>query len=178
MHYTGVGSRTTPSEIQSRIVYIAEFLTAEFTLRSGAADGADKAFELGCDNMGGNKEIYLPWKGFNKNNSNLFGVDNEAIELARKYHPHYDHMAPKAQLLIARNGYQVLGADLKTPSEFLICYTPDGATTNQQRGKSTGGTGQAISIAESYDIPIFNLQNQNGLEKFRNYLNLFYNLDF
>ena len=37
------------------------------TLRSGGADGADLAFEIGA----ANKEIYLPSKDFNNNSSDL-----------------------------------------------------------------------------------------------------------
>jgi len=36
-----------------------------FVLRSGGAKGADEAFENGA----GEKEIYLPWRGFRDNPS-------------------------------------------------------------------------------------------------------------
>ena len=39
------------------------------------------------------------------------------------------------------------------PSNFVVCYTPD--------GKASGGTGQAIRIAEYYNIPIYNLFYEN-----------------
>lgn len=48
-----------------------------------------------------------------------------------------------------RNGCQVLGLELDKPSNMVICYTPDGLPS--------GGTGQAIRIAESYRIPVINL---------------------
>lgn len=51
--------------------------------------------------------------------------------------------------LHARNCYQVLGADLRTPTQFVICWTP--------RGSGEGGTGQALRIAKAYNIPIFDL---------------------
>ena len=63
--------------------------------------GADAAFEGGCDQAQGRKEIFLPWKNFNANRSPLFlclpqfdGVSEidillvrRAIELALKIHP-------------------------------------------------------------------------------------------
>lgn len=52
-----------------------------------------------------------------------------------------------AKKLQARNSHQVLGLDLNTPSDFIICWT--------KGGKGIGGTGQALRIAKAYNIPIF-----------------------
>ena len=49
----------------------------------------------------------------------------------------------------ARNCYQVLGKDLQSPSNFVLCWTPGGAVT--------GGTGQALRIAIDRGIPVFNM---------------------
>ena len=65
MFYTGIGSRDTPDEVLRWFKIYADVLAElGFTLRSGAAPGADAAFEEGCDRVDGKKEIYLPWKGF------------------------------------------------------------------------------------------------------------------
>lgn len=70
--YAGIGSRKTPKEILGLFDYLGRyFAKRRFLLRSGAADGADTAFEDGCDIYSGPKEIYLPWKGFNGNGSEL-----------------------------------------------------------------------------------------------------------
>jgi len=72
-YYTGIGSRKIPPEIRDKFILIGRFLaTKSLTLRSGAAQGADASFEIGCDKEGGDKEIYLPWRGFNDHPSNLF----------------------------------------------------------------------------------------------------------
>lgn len=177
--YAGIGSRTTSLEIQSLMGDIAIILAKnDFILRSGGADGADSAFEIGCNHANGNKEIYLPWKGFNDNQSELVGVCDKALELASKYHPAWKAPLPRSvRALLARNGYQVLGVDLNTPADFVICYTNDGASSHTERTKNTGGTGQAISIADAYKIPIFNLGKANGYEALKQHLQLFYNLD-
>jgi hypothetical protein len=66
-----------------------------------------------------------------------------------------------------RNAQIVLGDDLKTPVDFVVCWTPD--------GKLTGGTAMALRIAFDYDIPIFNLGSRLGevevLKKLRLFLN-------
>lgn len=148
--YTGIGSRQTPEEVlalMSRIAARAAVLG--YVLRSGGAPGADKAFEEGCDAGDGQKEIYLPWKGFNQNPSPLFNISPEALELAERFHPNWAVCSPAARKLHARNGYQVLGLDLKSPSQMLICWT--------KAGVPSGGTGQALRIAYSHSVRVYNL---------------------
>jgi hypothetical protein len=162
-YYTGVGSRETPESMQSVIRDLAAHLAQDgWVLRSGGADGADALFEEGCDSAGGKKEIYLPWRGFNKNKSELHPPSQDAFELARKYHPSFNYLRHPAKLLMARNSHQVLGQDLNSPSTFLVCWTKDGCVSTSTRQKSTGGTGQAISIASSHSIPVFNLKQTDG----------------
>lgn len=142
--YAGIGSRTTPNNIQDIFTKIARRLEANgYTLRSGGAGGADTAFEAGVTSA---KEIYLPWPKFNNNPSPLCYISKEAMDLAKKYHPNWTALSPAAKKLMARNSYQVLGEDLNSPSKFIICYTPNGS--------GSGGTGQAIRIAKDCNIPI------------------------
>jgi hypothetical protein len=149
LSYAGIGSRETPVKFLLAFVEIAETLANNgVILRSGGASGADSAFEMGCKKVQGKMEIYLPWKGFNENESHLFGVTPEAMELAQKFHPKWDKLSDKGKLLIARNGYQVLGESLKNPVDFIMCWTKE--------GKVTGGTGQALRIAKHYNIPVYN----------------------
>lgn len=37
-------------------------------------------------------------------------------------------------------------------------------------GKANGGTGQAIRIAEYYNIPVFNLKNDGALDELREFV--------
>lgn len=144
--YTGVGGRKTPEHIMLQMTEIAMELGAKgYTLRSGGADGADTAFERGANT----KDIYLPWQGFNNNKSDLYHVCEEAIKLAKELHPKGGSLRESVLRLHARNCYQVLGKDLNTPSEFLICWTPG--------GEVVGGTATAIRLAQLWGIPIFNL---------------------
>lgn len=147
MIYTGIGSRKTPIEIINKMIKLGQILGKHgYILRSGGANGADKAFEQGCDNVLGKKEIYLPWKGFNENNSNFYDIKQEAFILAQKYHPCWSRVSNAGRKLHSRNVYQVLGYDLNNPTDFIICWTPE-----------SGGTQQALRIAYDYNIKIFNL---------------------
>ena len=63
--YTGIGSRKLPNDIEGLMFDIGEAMAKRgYTLRSGAADGADNAFEEGCINADGVGSIFLPWEGF------------------------------------------------------------------------------------------------------------------
>lgn len=144
--YAGIGSRETPEGMLLLLTNIAQRLRAEgYILRSGGADGADMAFEAGA---GDQKEIYIPWLGFNGSTSALLPT-KEAYEMAAKYHPAWYKLSYGARKLHARNCHQILGHDLKTPVERVVCWT--------KNASGTGGTGQALRIARAYDIPIDDL---------------------
>jgi hypothetical protein len=157
MFYSGVGSRETPTDIMNSMMLIAYELQGNYTLRSGHAPGADSAFEEGISN--GNMEIYIPWKGFNGSDSKLFTQADEAFYIASQYHPNWKNLKEPVKKLMARNVHQVLGQDLKTPAEFVLCWTQDGCESHQTRSQKTGGTGQAISIASENNIEIINMKN-------------------
>lgn len=160
-YYAGIGSRETPEEILIIFEKVGEFLAEkEYILRSGHAQGADQAFERGCDRVRGQKEIYLPWNGFEGSNSNLVLEDNMAFNIGEKFHPYWSKLSAGAKKLQARNSHQVLGKDLNTPSSFILCWT--------KNGKGQGGTGQAIRIGKHYNIPIFDAGKYKDIEELKN----------
>lgn len=154
--YTGVGSRETPPEVLSGMRRLAEwFRLLGFTLRSGGAAGADTAFEQGAY---GQSHIYLSWGGFNgRYRTRLESPRREAYTLAQTAHPTWGRLSPGARALHARNCHQVLGDTLDAPSDFLVCWTPDGCVSEATRTKNTGGTATAIVLADRHAIPVFNL---------------------
>lgn len=163
MIYTGIGSRQTPQDILDTMYEGAiQLADLGFTLRSGGANGADSAFEAGCTDGAGKMEIYLPWRLFNNNKSPLYTPSREAFHLAQSYHPNWSACSHGARALHARNCHQILGLDLQTPSDLVICWT--------QGGTGRGGTGQALRIAEAYEIPIFDLGSSDGLDRLNQFM--------
>lgn len=147
LYYCGIGSRKTPDYIQKQMVSIGKKLGNKgWTLRSGGAVGADSAFETGCDQVKGKKEIFLPWSGFNNNTSNLCTPSEEAMELASQFHPAWSKCSQGVRKLHARNMHQILGEDLEKPVKFVVCWT-----------LRSGGTQQALRVAYAYNIPVYNL---------------------
>lgn len=165
--YTGVGAREIPPEIAKTMsLYGAVFAELGYTLRSGGATGSDTAFEIGCDNRQGKKEIYLPWKGYNNNPSELYHIRAEAFKIAEDlYGPRWKRVSDGVRKLMARNINQILCQNLDTPSKFVVCWTPDGVRNAKARTRRTGGTGQAIACASQHDVPVFNLQNGGEVDR-------------
>jgi len=139
--YAGIGSRETPSAILKIMHQIGESLSSKgWTLRSGGALGADMAFEMGCGRYGA-KEIFL-----------AKDATPESMDLAGKFHPRWDYLADYIRKLHGRNAMIVLGKDLKSPVDCVICWTP--------RAQIVGGTGQSLRIAKEHKIKIYNLYHQ------------------
>jgi hypothetical protein len=166
-YYAGIGSRAAPKAICEKMTMIAEKLQGlGYVLRSGGANGADKAFADGATI----KQIFLPWDDFNGHRLS-YAIPAQAFEIAKMYHPGWDYLTPTVKKMMARNAMQILGPDLNEPSEFVVCWTPDGCTNAQERTRSTGGTGQAISHASSLNIPIFNLARNDHYLRFHQFIN-------
>lgn len=163
-YYTGVGSRETPAPVCDALTIVARQLArAGYTLRSGGAPRADLAFEAGA---GVRKHIYLPWRGFNGSDSSLYTFDPAVLArakaIAAKHHPKWWQLSDAVKRLHTRNVFQVLGDDLDSPSEFVICWT--------RNGEIVGGTAQAIRIALTYHVPIINLGSALGHQKLKELL--------
>lgn len=152
-HYAGIGSRETPPDILNIMVKIGKRLAKEgYTLRSGGAVGADKAFEQGCDLVGGQKEIFYADQN----------IPIWADLFTNHFHPAPDRLGEYPRKLMSRNAMQILGGDGDTPVQFVVCWT--------KGGKLVGGTAQAIRIADWVNVPVFNLGQEGRLDEFREFV--------
>lgn len=138
MYYAGIGSRTTPQDVCNLMTRLAVSLEAKgYKLRSGGADGADKAFERGVRDTA-NKEIFRPKD-----------ATIEAIQLASEVHPAWHHCNDYARRLHGRNSQIILGRNLDVPVKFVICWTP--------KGNEVGGTALGMRLATKRGITVYNL---------------------
>ena len=162
--YTGIGSRSTPASLLPRMTMAANILfDAGYTLRSGGANGADTAFELGA---GRRKEIFVPQPGFNIHKRNYpvgdIYIENpdlvaQARDMASYVHPNWAAASknPFALRAHTRNVFQILGPQLDSPTEFVILWAPpceDGVL---------GGTNTAYKLALLHSIPTYNVYLQS-----------------
>lgn len=162
--YTGIGARETPPEVLALMRAIGRRLALEgAVLRSGGSPGADAAFEEGCGD--GPKEIYLPRPGFNGNPS-LLALDDAwyarivahaawgvlRAALARESPPvDLDALPFETRLRYARDVPQVLGRDLASPSDLVLCWTPPAGPPE--------GTRIALYVARQYGVATANLND-------------------
>jgi len=172
--WTGIGARKTPEHILELMTKVSEKLTNDgWGLRSGGAIGADKAFEKGTSDY---SQIFLPKKG-NKNGFHNTRKIPEAMNIVTKLqlHEKWDYLlnSPSQSYTVklhTRNVFQVLGENLDSPSSFLICWTPDGASTIEETSMRTGGTRTAIRLACHYNIPVFNLAKKEHLDRIKSWV--------
>lgn len=154
-YYSGIGARSTPTTLRPLINKIAIRLEElGYVLRSGGAEGADTWFEEKVNR----KEIYV----LDVKELYHFSAPAEASVIAAKYHPNWNACSDYAKRLHSRNVCQILGQHLYDesyycPVDFVVCWTSDGAVS--------GGTGQAIRIAQDFGIPVFNLFFDNAVEE-------------
>ncbi len=144
--YAGIGSRQTPRIVLDTITKLARKLEEQgYILNSGGAAGADKAFERG---------VLMP------SCKNIFRADSatdETRNIACEIHPAPHALSGYVLDLMARNTFQIFGAELDRPVDFVVCWTPDGCSSHETRGRNTGGTGQAIEMASRKGIPVINM---------------------
>jgi len=167
-HYAGIGARATPAPILQLMTRAAFALNKRsYVLRSGHADGADSAFENGS---AANAQIFLPcerWRG--SDSAYHPGAIDQAIwsraeAITAQHHPAFARLTPFVRALHTRNVFQILGPDLAEPSEFVLCWTPD--------GQASGGTGQAIRVAQAHAVPVYNFFNEREREHVERHLAL------
>lgn len=147
LFYAGVGSRKTPGPMRDICRELGRRLAdAGWILRSGGADGADSAFHEGAGPDPARSRIFTIKQRPDIPHA-VQDIPDVHGYMARSIHPAPDKLSPVAMRLMARNGAQVFGHDFKTPSKAVLCWTPNGS--------GSGGTGQAIRLAASVGIPVF-----------------------
>ena len=151
--YAGIGARATPAAVLRDMTVMAEWLgRTGWTLSTGGADGADSAFANGAP--AGQRTIWLPWRGYNGQRGPDCRVLSVAamtvcMEIAAPLHPAWERCSPAVRKLHARNAAVLLGETLDRPVDAVVCWSAG--------GRSEGGTGMAIRIAEARGIPVLNL---------------------
>jgi len=188
MIYTMIGSRSTPVSAQKVLIEFAYKAASKgFKGRSGAARGADACLEEGVKRFireAGSprtlvedlQEVYIPWQGFSGKNKNRYGIlcvedfDNreDGLALAENLHPASDKCSDAAKLLHGRNPYQILGKDLNSPSDFVVLW---GVPESNQNPLVKGGTRTAMKLALDNDIPVYNTNTVEGLNRILNFFN-------
>lgn len=148
--YAGIGSRGTPQDECEKLTRLASILEKRgYTLRSGGAEGADKAFEFGVTEIA--RKIVLRPKHATK----------AAEEMASKVHPMWSACNEYVRKLHGRNAQIVFGENLDSPVDFVLAWTLN---------PLVGGTSLGINLAKRANIKVFNLAKPEETAAFVEFL--------
>lgn len=154
-YFAGIGSRKT-SETGKRflVAHTKALIDQGFCLRSGGAVGADTAcyealsasdpaeiFVINhSDKLLGYHEIV--WGDLPSH------IRDQSLHIAKDIHPNWSACDLYVKRLHARNITIILGEDLDSPVDVVLCWTPN--------GEPVGGTRTALVLARDMNIPIIN----------------------
>lgn len=164
MKYCGIGSRKAPrSAIENAKNYARRLALIGVKGLSGGALGMDDAFERGAEQVESAQfRTFIPKVGFREQSTHS-GVEHiyvpdlpnfkDAMELASSIHEAWNILTYGERCFHARNCYEVLDLDLKSPVDFTILWAP---LSKDGRGV-TGGTNSAYQLSKRLGIPCFNM---------------------
>lgn len=149
--YAGIGSRETPPSVISMMKAIGRQMAKDgIMLHTGNARGADQAFAEGANEVDPTLvTLWLPWPNFEVDKiveGNIVHIRprRDAQDIAEMLHPAWRKQSRGARLLHSRNTHIILNEDVFTPVDKVICWTID--------GKEKGGTGQALRVANWWNL--------------------------
>ncbi len=157
-----IGARKTPPKVIIQIQELAGQLVhlGGYFIRTGGAIGADQA---AMRYTGSDCLVYQPWTGYEAGKIMEFGnrvamtePTTAAIGLASYFHPNWDVCSNGTKLLHGRNSHIILGKDLRSAVNFVICYSDIDIIDGKAVEK--GGTALGCKIARQYKIPVYNLK--------------------
>ncbi len=188
-YYAGIGSRNITRQEALFLAKIGFCLALSgYTACTGGADGSDTGFEFGARaaydhtanvfNLDGSDytrvlRCFLPWSGFNGRTVKpgyVVGGTGGAMAYTAPFHGNWDKLPQGARKMMARNANQILLDNLDIPVKFVICVTPDGAYNAAMTSYKTGGTGQAIRIADANNIQVFNINHPEHRQRLEQWI--------
>ncbi len=98
-----------------------------------------------------------PWKkDFNEIMPDNY-VNDSSKDLIKKIHTNLEALADATQAMVCTAPLTLAGKFAGSPSQYLVLYTADGATSKQDIGKETGYSSLTIKMAEILSTRILNL---------------------
>ncbi len=139
----------------------------KFTLRTDTVNSLSNIFE----SIITRKEIYLPWKGFKDLQSKYYFSSDVSKEVAGMFHGSFENMKDTVKAFLSRNTRIILGNTMKSNVSILIVWSADGIENKNNKTPKTGYILHPINIASKLNIPIFNLENDDAMQRLKSFLN-------
>lgn len=159
--YAMLAGSGAPRNIQVFVGKVARELgEAGCVLRSGGEEG----FEASAESNARQSEIFLPYKRFNRNDSPRFEQHKKSFDIAKDVTKSWLRINEFAKKCAARYVHAILGDNLDSPASLIICWSEDGAVTEEQTSSRSGHVKTAISVAERNGIPLLNLGRRDDID--------------
>lgn len=169
MIFTSYGQQL-PKDMAAQAAQIGKELSdLGWTYRGGYEEPGLMTMDIAVNKD--SREIFVPWQGFNKGRHKHEGVlvchcletHLSAIEMAQQAYPTFKEETTEIQMYWVRNIYLLLGENLDKPTDLVIYY---------QDGQTTAKTGSQylLHAALQMEVPCFNIQNQQGMDKLYEYV--------
>jgi hypothetical protein len=170
--YAGIGSRDLTPAQREVCVKLGYFLATQgWILHTGNAQGADQAFAEGANLVDPKAvRLFLPWRSYEaaavRDGNQVFSLEQYSPqqidvlnEEAAQYHPAWDRLKQGGQKLMMRNGLII------APTAHLVRHPVAVVLAFPSQKPGGGGTGQGMRLAESYGLPVVDLNtlDQEGL---------------
>lgn len=163
-----MGSKEHPPETLRLAEEVAEYLKSISGFKVIVRTGGNLGFEEIFEKVISEKEVFLPWKGFNGNRDSKYTRPSpKCSEIISKIILTFDKIKEGAKPIFMRIAHVILGKDLNARAECLITWSPDGAETKDKVNVKTGYASTAILLANAVKIPVFNLHNPDAFDRLK-----------
>lgn len=173
--YTLAVDKKAPTEIIDSVKTIVSALANRGYILRTNGNTDNPAVLAGQISAKDNLEIYLPWSKFGEAHGHhkvvLRWPNEKAYGMAAHVYKKFNDMKPAVRAIMSSEMHTLFGKDMKSPVDFVIAWTPDGAETSKETNfRRTGFMASIIETADKYDIPVFNLAKPNALDRLKNHL--------
>lgn len=156
-------------EVKQRINKLISLIKDKTTMRITGPLG-DELFNY-LTMLCPNKEIYLPFKNYNKNIQNPKGFckDNRLFSVVKGMYKNYDKLPGFARASNSRDVEMILGNNLDTKVKCILIYSSCNqfALNNKTDLIKLGNCYMALRMAHALNIPLVNLACDDAENKIR-----------
>lgn len=145
------------------------FHEKDFVIRTGGLNGVDDVAERAVPRA----ELHLPFKGFNRKESESQYTSEICAELARRQQPDLDTMQKVPKAILAKNPRLVFGRFLNAPAQLVIVWSEDGCEHPREVTSRSGNAGHIVKLAFAAGIRVINIQRPDGKQRALSYLESF-----
>ena len=179
--YTNPAGDNVPPTAKENIIKLAKSLMAlGWTFRHTGDDKDEVQNEL-LKVTDANIVSYLPWPKFNPLVKDCIRPTPEGYQVAAGVHKRYMTLPPSVRAILARDVNALVGKELTDPVDLVIAWNELGnENIPNMRGKSKdeinsifkkiGNLTFIFQVGKRANIPVFNVQNSDVLERMKEYV--------